>query len=91
MCHKSVRSCFVFNNKYPVFMRALVFCSYHADGMDLSGGEKQKLAIARMLHKDTAVMILDEPIAALDPIAERELLEKEGKFYEFYQLQAQMY
>ena len=43
------------------------------DGVDLSGGEKQKLMLARALYKDAPVMVLDEPTAALDPIAESEL------------------
>ena len=45
----------------------------HDDGIDLSGGEQQKLAIARALYKDAPVVILDEPTAALDPIAEYEI------------------
>ncbi len=53
-----------------------LFRNYHVDGVDLSGGEKQKLAIARMLHRDTAVMILDEPTAALDPRSELEIYEQ---------------
>lgn len=53
-----------------------LFRYYHADGVDLSGGEKQKLAIARMLHRDTEVMILDEPTAALDPRSELEIYEQ---------------
>ncbi len=42
-------------------------------GILLSGGEEQKLAIARALYKDSPVIILDEPSSALDPIAEYEL------------------
>lgn len=45
----------------------------HDDGTDLSGGEKQKLALARALYKDAHVVILDEPTAALDAIAESKL------------------
>ena len=43
------------------------------DGVNLSGGESQKLAIARVFYKDAGLMILDEPSSALDPIAEYQL------------------
>ena len=49
------------------------------DGVDVSGGEAQKIAIARALYKDAPFIILDEPTAALDPIAEAEIY---GKFDE---------
>lgn len=44
-----------------------------SEGVDFSGGEKQKLALARALYKDSPVIILDEPTAALDPLAEERL------------------
>ena len=46
------------------------------DGIDISGGEKQKIALARALYKDAAYIILDEPTAALDPIAEHEVYSR---------------
>ena len=45
------------------------------DGMLLSGGEMQKLMLARALYKNSNILILDEPTAALDPIAESEMYE----------------
>lgn len=47
----------------------------HDDGVDLSGGEKQKLALARALYKNAPVIVLDEPTAALDALAEYELYQ----------------
>lgn len=49
---------------------------YEEDGINLSGGEAQKLAIARASYKDASVVILDEPTAALDPYAEKEVYEQ---------------
>lgn len=46
------------------------------DGVELSGGEWQKLAIARGLNKDTDMIILDEPTSALDPLVEYDILKK---------------
>lgn len=43
------------------------------DGIDLSGGQKQKLALSRALYKNAPVVVLDEPTAALDAIAESKL------------------
>ena len=45
------------------------------DGVDLSGGEKQKLALARALYKNAPVVVLDEPTAALDALAESKLYQ----------------
>ncbi|MBQ8800525.1 MAG: ABC transporter ATP-binding protein [Lachnospiraceae bacterium] len=52
----------------------------HEDGTDLSGGQTQKLLIARAIYKDAPVMLLDEPTAALDAVAEAELYEKYNSF-----------
>ena len=49
---------------------------YDEDGVELSGGQGQKIAIARDLYKKASMVILDEPASALDPIAEAEIYEK---------------
>ena len=51
----------------------VLFKQFDKEGIEPSGGEQQKLAIARALIKDAPVVILDEPTAALDPIAEYEI------------------
>ena len=57
----------------------MIYKGLYEDGVDVSGGEAQKIAIARALYKDAPFIILDEPTAALDPIAEAEIY---GKFDE---------
>lgn len=49
---------------------------YDEDGIEMSGGQTQKIAIARALYKKASMVILDEPASALDPIAEAEIYEK---------------
>lgn len=51
-------------------------------GIEISGGEAQKLALARALYKDAPIVILDEPTAALDPIAENEIYSRFNSFIE---------
>jgi ATP-binding cassette subfamily B protein len=45
----------------------------YPDAIELSGGEAQKLMLARALYKDAPILVLDEPTAALDPIAENQI------------------
>lgn len=54
----------------------------NGSGIDISGGEAQRLAIARALYKDAPFVILDEPTAALDPIAEAEIYRNFNKMVE---------
>jgi ABC-type multidrug transport system fused ATPase/permease subunit len=49
---------------------------FEENGIDLSGGQWQKLAIARAFYSDSDVLILDEPTASLDPMAEQEIFNR---------------
>lgn len=51
----------------------MLFKSFDENGIEPSGGEQQKIAIARALYKKSPVVILDEPTAALDPVAEYDI------------------
>lgn len=53
-----------------------LYKDFTENGVEVSGGEAQKIAIARVLYKDSPFIILDEPTAALDPIAEAEIYSK---------------
>lgn len=57
-------------------MDSYLYREYDEQGILLSGGEAQKLAIAKALYKDVPVFIMDEPSAALDPVSEAQLYEK---------------
>lgn len=69
-----------FSDRLSALENGLDTCLYkdydQKNGIDVSGGEAQKLAIARALYKDAPFIILDEPTAALDPIAEAEIYSK---------------
>ncbi|MBQ7360050.1 MAG: ABC transporter ATP-binding protein [Lachnospiraceae bacterium] len=54
----------------------MLYKDFDKKGVDVSGGEAQKIAIARALYKNAPFIILDEPTAALDPIAEAEIYSK---------------
>jgi ABC-type multidrug transport system fused ATPase/permease subunit len=56
-------------------MDSLLSKEFSEDGIDLSGGEKQKIAIARAMIQDSSLTILDEPTSALDPISEADIYE----------------
>ena len=54
----------------------------YEDGMQLSGGQNQRLMLARALYKDGFFLVLDEPTAALDPIAEQDIYRKYNEMTE---------
>jgi len=60
-------------NTLPAGMETPLDRELHEEGISLSGGEIQKLLLARLLYKNPLCMILDEPTAALDPIAEHRM------------------
>ena len=63
-------------NTLPDKEKSYMIKDVYKDAVDFSGGEKQKLLLAKAIYKNAPVLILDEPTAALDPIAENELYLK---------------
>ena len=61
--------------KLPDGIDSILSKDYEEGGIALSGGEEQKLALGRMLNKNSSLFILDEPTAAMDPYAEAEFYE----------------
>lgn len=60
----------------PEGLNTYLYKDFNKKGIIISGGEAQKIAIARAIYKNAPFIILDEPTAALDPIAEAEIYEK---------------
>lgn len=60
----------------PEGLHTQLYKDFGVGGVDVSGGEAQKIAIARALYRDAPFIILDEPTAALDPVAEAEIYAK---------------
>jgi len=60
----------------PKGLDTALYKDFESEGVEISGGEAQKVALARALYKDAPVVVLDEPTAALDPIAEAEVYTK---------------
>lgn len=61
--------------KMPEGIRTNLY-QLHENGVEISGGEAQKLAIARALYKDASLVILDEPTSALDPVSEYDIYRR---------------
>lgn len=61
--------------RMPEGLDTILYKEFSTDGVEISGGEAQKIAIARALYKNAPFIILDEPTAALDPIAEAEIYQ----------------
>ncbi len=57
-------------------LNTYLYRELNENGMEISGGEAQKIAMARALHKKGQIIILDEPTAALDPISEHEIYSR---------------
>lgn len=57
----------------PKGLDTTLYKDFDAEGIEVSGGEAQKIALARALYKDAPFIVLDEPTAALDPVAEYEI------------------
>lgn len=68
-----------FSDRFSIMSKGLntaLYKDFEEDGVEISGGEAQKIALARALYKNAPFIVLDEPTAALDPIAEFEIYSK---------------
>lgn len=62
--------------KLPKGLDTMLYKSFDEHGTELSGGQQQKTAIARALYRNAPIVILDEPTAALDPVAEYDIYRR---------------
>ena len=69
-------------SKLPKGMATSIFKDFDDEGIEFSGGESQKLVMARAYYKDAPIVILDEPTWALDAISEFDLYQKYNKITE---------
>ena len=60
----------------PDKLKTVLYKEYDENGVPVSGGESQKIALARALYKNAPVVVLDDPTAALDPVSEFEVYSK---------------
>ena len=63
----------------PKGLDTSLYQDFDKDGIEISGGEAQKIAIARALYKNAPFIVLDEPTAALDPVSEYEVYRRFGE------------
>lgn len=68
--------------KMPQGLETCLYKDFEESGVEISGGEAQKIALARALYRNAPFIILDEPTAALDPVAEAEIYEKFSELVE---------
>jgi len=69
-------------NSFPEGFDSKLDKQVYEDAVDLSGGQMQRLMLARALYKNAPILVLDEPTAALDPIAENEIYQKYNELTE---------
>lgn len=67
---------FEFINNLPKGLNTLLGPDFYNDGVELSGGEWQKICLLRVLVREADIIIFDEPTASMDPIAERECFQE---------------
>lgn len=63
-------------SRFTEGVKTQLYNEFAEEGVEISGGEAQKIAIARALYKDAPFIVLDEPTAALDPIAESDIYSR---------------